>query len=79
MTQGGLDNWIRSHLDSGVAVMPPGRPTISSREEVSIWVRRLLEEHRVPSFCPHTEEVMAGDWAFVWGVYLLELDSTGWR
>ncbi len=72
MTQGGLEEWVRSHLDSGVAVMPPGRPTISSREEVSIWVRGLLEEHRVHHFALTTEEIVAGDWAFVWGVYLLE-------
>lgn len=72
MTHGGLDKWVQAHLDSGVAVMPSGRPTISSREEVSIWVRRLLEEHRVHHFALTTEEIVAGDWAFVWGVYSLE-------
>ena len=72
MTDGGLEKWVRTHLDSGVAVMPPGRPTISSREEVSIWVRELLEERRVHHFALTTEEIVAGDWAFVWGVYSLE-------
>lgn len=76
MTQGGLEEWVRSHLDSGVAVMPPGRPTISSNEEVSIWIRGLLEEHRVHHFALTTEEMVSGDWAFVWGVYFLEWNSS---
>ena len=72
ITQNGLEEWVRSHVDSGVTVMPSGRLTISSREEVSIWIRTLLEEHRVHDFTLTTEEIVAGDWAFVWGVYLLE-------
>ena len=72
MTQDGLEEWVRSRLDPGVAVMAPDRTTISSREEVSVWVRELLKEHRVHHFALTTEEIVSGDWAFVWGVYLLE-------
>ena len=72
MTHGGLDEWVRIPPGLWRGRHAPGRTTISSSEEVSIWVRRLLEEHQVHHFALTTEEIVAGNWAFVWGVYLLE-------
>ena len=76
MNEGGVEEWIRSHLDPGVAVMPPGRPTISSREEVAAWARRLLQENRIHDFAFTGSKTVAGDWAFENGVYLLESSPT---
>ena len=72
MNDGTVEEWIQSHLDPGVAVMPPGRPTISSREEVAAWARRLLQENRIRDFAFTGSKTVAGDWAFENGVYLLE-------
>ena len=75
MNEGTVEEWIQSHLDKGVAVMPPGRPTISSREEVAAWARRLLQENRIHDFAFTGSKTVAGDWAFENGVYLLESSS----
>ena len=72
MNEGGVEEWIRSHLDPGVAVMPPGRPTISSRQEVATWVRGFLKENRIHDFAFTGSRTVAGDWAFENGVYLLK-------
>ncbi|MCY3775297.1 MAG: hypothetical protein OXH11_04895 [Candidatus Aminicenantes bacterium] len=72
MNEGGVEEWIRSHLDAGVAVMPPEQPTISSRQEVAVWARRFLQEHRIHDFAFTGSKTVTGDWAFENGVYLLE-------
>ena len=72
MNEGGVEKWIRSHLDAGVAVMPPGHPTISSRQEVIAWAQGFLKENRIHEFAFTGSKTVAGDWAFENGVYLLE-------
>lgn len=72
MNEGEVEKWIRSHLDAGVAVMPPGHPTISSRKEVIAWARGFLKENRIHEFAFTGSKTVAGDWAFENGVYLLE-------
>ena len=72
MNEGTVEEWIQSHLDKGVAVMPPGSPTISSREEVAAWARRFLQEHRIHDFAYTGSKTVTGDWAFENGVYLLD-------
>lgn len=72
MNEGGVEDWIRSHLEVGVAVMPPGQPTISSRTEVIAWVRGFLKENRIHEFAFTGSKTITGDWAFENGVYLLE-------
>ena len=72
MNEGGVEEWIRSHLDAGVAVMPPEQPTISSRQEVAVRARRFLQEHRIHDFAFTGSKTVTGDWAFENGVYLLE-------
>lgn len=72
MNEGEVEEWIRTHLDVGVAVMPPEQPTISSRQEVAVWARRFLQEHRIHDFAFTGSKTVTGDWAFENGVYLLE-------
>lgn len=72
MNEGGVEEWIRSHLDAGVAVMPPEQATISSRQEVAAWARRILQEHRIHDFAFTGSKTVTGNWAFENGVYLLE-------
>ena len=76
MNEGGVEEWIRSHLAAGVAVMPPEQPTISSRQEVAVWARRFLQEHRIHDFAFTGSKTVTGDWAFENGVYLLESSPT---
>ena len=67
-----VDQWALAALAKGANIMPPGRPSISNREEIRAWIRRLLDQYQIEHFQLTTEEIVEGDWAYEKGVYLLE-------
>ena len=76
MNEETVDQWALSALAKGAVIMPAGRPSISNREEISAWIRRLLDQYEIEHFQLTTEEIVKEDWAYEKGVYLLEASST---
>jgi ketosteroid isomerase-like protein len=76
MNEETVDQWALSALAKGAVIMPAGRPSISNREEIRAWIRRLLDQYEIEHFQLTTEEIVKKDWAYEKGVYLLEASST---
>ena len=76
MNEETVDQWALSALAKGAVIMPAGRPSISNREEIRAWIRRLLDQYEIEHFQLTTEEIVEEDWAYEKGVYLLEASPT---